>query len=122
MYVPFQNTTRIGIDYDEGNYKFGDINMKGIDAIATIGEDGKIHVAITNIDPNKTVEIDLSFANGSINNAEGETLYSSTIDAINTFEKSDTVSPKPVKLKVSKGNVSLTLNPQSVTVLLIDKK
>ena len=122
MYVPFQNTTRIGIDYDEGNYKYGDINMKGIDAIASIGEDGKIRVAITNIDPNKAVEIDLSFVNGSITNAEGETLYSSTMDAINTFEKPDVVSPKPIKLKVSKGNVSLTLKPQSVTVLLIDKK
>lgn len=119
LYVPFQNATRIGIDYDAGSYRIEDVDLPRIDAIAATVEDGRILVAITNIDPNNPVTIDLSLKDYSITGAEGESLYASSIDAINTFENPENVTPKEINPEVNDDKVVVTLEPQSVTVLSI---
>ncbi len=119
LYVPFQNATRLAIDYDAGNYQIEDLSLPRIDAVAALGEDGQIFVAITNIDPNNPVTIDLSLKGHSMIRAKGESLYAGTIDAINTFEEPENVSPKTVDPKVSGDKLLLTVQPQSVTVITI---
>ncbi len=54
-------------------------------AFAAKGKDGKIYVAITNIDPKNTASLDLSFAGQTIAGVKGETLYASAIDAVNSI-------------------------------------
>ncbi|MDZ7723876.1 MAG: alpha-L-arabinofuranosidase C-terminal domain-containing protein [candidate division KSB1 bacterium] len=120
LYVPFQNATRLGIDYDAGHYQVEDIKLPRVDAIAAKGENGTILLAVTNIDPNKPAMIDLSLKDCSIIRAKGETLYASSIDAINTFEKPENVLPETLDLVVFENKISLTLSPQSVTVVSMD--
>ncbi len=122
MYVPFQGATRLAVDFDAGKYSFGNIELPRIDAIAAKGKDGKIYVAITNVDPNNTASLALPFEGYSIENVSAETLYASTIDAVNTYENPDNVSPKAINASVSGNNISLTVQPQSVTVLSIAVK
>jgi alpha-L-arabinofuranosidase len=122
MYVPFQDAMRLPINFNAGNYQIGDINLPQLDAIAAKGNDGNIYVAITNIDPNNTASIDLSFDGHSLASVTGETLFASSIDAINTFESPDNVSPKAINASVSGSDVSLTVQPQSLTVLSIKVK
>lgn len=119
MYVPFQDAIRLPINFDAGNYQIENINLPRLDAIAAKGKDGNIYVAITNIDPNNTASIDLPFDGYSIDSVTGETLYAPAIDAINTFENPDNVSPKVINASVSGTNVSVTVQPQSLTVLSI---
>jgi alpha-L-arabinofuranosidase len=119
MYVPFQNATRLPVNFNAGNYQIDNINLPRLDAIAALGKDGNIHVAITNIDPNNSAAIDLSFDGHSIDSVNGETLFASSIDAINTFEKPDNVSPQGINAKISGNQVSVTVQPQSLTVLSI---
>jgi alpha-L-arabinofuranosidase len=120
MYVPFQDATRLAINFDQGTYKVGDIELPKVDAIAARGKDGKIYVAITNIDAKNSATFDIAMDGVSLKNVKGETLFGSSIDAINTFEKPNNVTPKPINAKVSKNNISVTVQPQSVTVLAID--
>ena len=122
LYVPFQNATRLGIGYDAGSYQIEDLNLPRVDAIAAKGEDGRILVAVTNIDPNNPLTIDLSLKDYSITGAKGETLYASSIDAINTFEKPWYVIPKELDLKVTGNKLLLTLRPESVTVISMNAK
>ena len=119
MYVPFQDATRLPIDFNAGSYQIDSISLPRLDAIAAKGKDGNIYVAITNIDAKNTASIDLSFNDISINSVSGETLYASSIDAINTFENPENVSPKKIEANVSGSNVTVTLQPQSLTVLTI---
>jgi alpha-L-arabinofuranosidase len=49
-----------------------------LDAIAAKGKDGNIIRGITNIDPNNTASIDLSFDGHSIDSVNGETLFASS--------------------------------------------
>jgi alpha-L-arabinofuranosidase len=91
-----------------------------VDAIAARGQDGQIYVAITNIDAKNTASFDLSLDGYSIQSVNGETLYASAIDAINTFENPDNVTPRAIDARVLRNNISVTVQPQSVTVLSID--
>jgi alpha-N-arabinofuranosidase len=119
MYVPFQDATRIPVRFDAGKYQIDNIELPKLDVIAAKGKDGKIYVAITNIDPNNTASIDLPFDDYSIKNVKGETLFASEIDAINTFENPDNVSPKEIDTKLSGNQISLNVQPQSLTILTI---
>ncbi len=122
MYVPFQDAKFIPVSFEAGQYQVENISLPRLDAIAAKGKDGKIYVAITNIDPNNNASIDLSFEGQSVVGVEGETLFAPSIDAVNTFEKPDVVSPKVIKTDLKRNNVSVTVQPQSLTVLSITVK
>ena len=122
MYVPFQDATRLPIDFNAGSYQVDSISLPRLDAIAAKGKDGNIYVAITNIDAKNTASIDLSFDGLSIESVNGETLYASAIDAVNTFENPDNVTPKEIEASVSGSNISVTVQPQSLTVLSLIAK
>ena len=120
MYVPFQDAVRLPVRFDAGSYQIENIDLPSLDAIAAKGKDGLIHVAVTNIDPNNPASIDLSFEGYTINSATGETLYASSIDAVNTFENPDNVAPQVIDVGVAGSNVSVSVQPQSLTVISID--
>ena len=122
MYVPFQDAALIPVNFDAGKYQLENITLPRVDAIAAKGKDGNIYVAITNIDPKNTASIDLSFFGHAIISVEGETLYAPSIDAINTFDKPDNVSPKVMDASVTGSKVSVTVQPQSVSVFSINIK
>lgn len=117
MYVPFQDAIRLPIDFNAGSYQVDSISLPRLDAIAAKGKDGNIYVAITNIDAKNTASIDISFGDFAIESVDGETLYASAIDAVNTFDNPDNVTPKEIEASVSGSNVSVTVQPQSLTVL-----
>jgi alpha-N-arabinofuranosidase len=122
MYVPLQDAIRLPIQFEAGNFQVDSINIPRVDAIAAKGKDGNIYVAITNIDPNNTASIELPFDGYTIESVTGETLYATSIDAINTFDNPDNVSPKVIRASVSGSNIAVTVQPQSLTVLSIAAK
>jgi alpha-L-arabinofuranosidase len=62
MYLPFQDATFVPVTFDAGTYTHGDINLPRVDAIAAKDKTGKLWLEITNVDPNKSVEIEVSLA------------------------------------------------------------
>jgi alpha-N-arabinofuranosidase len=54
MYVPFQDATVIPVEFDAGAYTFEGITLPRVDAIAAKAKDGKIWLAVTNVDPNQS--------------------------------------------------------------------
>lgn len=119
MYVPFQNAVRLKTNYDQGVYKEGDIQLPRIDAISARDDQGRIWLAVTNIDSAQSVDIDLALLGKAIAKAEGEILQAPAIDATNTFTKPNAVSPKNFALKPANGKLKFTVAPQSVTVISV---
>ncbi|HLN22200.1 MAG TPA: alpha-L-arabinofuranosidase C-terminal domain-containing protein [Bacteroidales bacterium] len=122
MYVPFQDATRIPVSFDAGSFTVDSINLPRVDAVAAKGKDGNIYIAITNLDPDNAVSIDLPVEGITVAGVSGETLYAPAIDAINTFEKPDNVSPKAVDVSLNGNSIPVKLQPQSLTVLTIAVK
>lgn len=114
MYVPFQDAAFIPVTFNPVTYTSGDITLPRVDAIAAKDATGKLWLALTNVDPNTAVEIEVN-----ANSATGETLTASKVDSVNTFDAPDAVKPKPMSAKAQNGKLTIKLDPKSVTVLSI---
>ena len=121
MYVPFQDATFAPATLDAGTYTHDGSTLPRIDAIAAKDKAGKLWVAITNVDPNQSAEIDLTLAGVNAKSAAGETLSAPKVDSVNSFDAPNTVVPKPISAKAQKGKLTLRLEPKSVTVVAVEQ-
>jgi alpha-N-arabinofuranosidase len=117
MYVPFQDATFVPVTFDASTYKQGGIALPRLDAIAAKDASGKLWLEITNLDPEKPVDIEADLAGMTVKSAAGETLTAPAVDSVNTFEAPNAVAPKPVAVKVQGSKFALKLEPKSVTVV-----
>ena len=60
MYVPFQDATFVPVTFDAGTYTHDGSTLPRIDAIAAKDKTGKLWLAVTNVDPNQSAEIELT--------------------------------------------------------------
>jgi alpha-N-arabinofuranosidase len=120
MYVPFQDATFVPVDFDPGTVHRDGITIPRLDAIAAKDASGKLWIEITNLDPEKPVEIDAEIAGMMVKSAKGETLSAPAVDSVNTFAAPGAVVPKPISASMKGGKLSLTVEPKSVTVISLE--
>jgi alpha-N-arabinofuranosidase len=121
MYVPFQDATFVPATFDAGTYTHDGSTLPRIDAIAAKDKTGKLWLAVTNVDPNQSAEIELTLAGVNAKSAAGETLSASNVDSVNSFDAPNTVVPKPISAKAQDGKLTLKLEPKSVTVVAVEQ-
>ena len=117
MYVPFQDATSVPIQLDPQTYVHGAVELPRVDAIAARDKDGKVWIAIANVDPRRAARISIASSGQKNETFRGETLAAPKIDSVNTFEAPNTVVPKPVTAKRTGDAMTLELGPASVTVV-----
>jgi alpha-N-arabinofuranosidase len=71
MYVPFQDATFVPATFDAGTYTHDGSTLPRIDAIAAKDKTGKLWLAVTNVDPNQSAEIELTLAGVNAKSAAG---------------------------------------------------
>jgi alpha-N-arabinofuranosidase len=120
MYVPFQDAQFIPVDFSAGEYKVGSISLPQIDAIAARGKDGKIWLALSNLDPNRPADITPAVTGVAASSAVGEVLTAERVDEVNTFDKPSVVAPKHFSARAADGKLVLRLPPKSVTVVSLE--
>ena len=117
MYVPFQDATLLPISFNAGVYKFDKITLPKVDAVAAKGKDGKIWLALINLDPNNSTNVTANIPGITATSAVGEVLTAASFNTINNFEAPNAVAPKPYSAKAENGSLVLRLAPHSVTVV-----
>jgi alpha-N-arabinofuranosidase len=120
MYVPFQDATFVPVNFDAGAYTNGDITLPRVDAIAARDKSGKLWLEITNLDPGELVDIEADLTGITVKSASGETLTAAAVDSVNTFEKPNTVVPKPLPVEVQGSKLTVKVKPKSVTVISVE--
>src|SRR6516225_9092557 len=120
MYVPFQDARFVSVAFDAGKYTNGAIVLPRVDAIAAIATDGTLWLEVTNVDPNQPVDVELSVAGVTAKSVTGETLTAPKVDSVNSFDAPNHVVPKPISAKAQGGNITLKLEPKSVTVVEVE--
>jgi alpha-N-arabinofuranosidase len=119
MYVPFQDATFVPVAFDAGTYAHADITLPRLDAIAARDPAGKLWLAVTNLDPKKTLQVQADITGIKAKTARGETLTAPAVDSVNTFDSPRAVVPNSAAVKVQDGKLMLSLDPKSVTVVSI---
>src|SRR6202012_2680147 len=74
MYVPFQDAQLIPVRFDAGSYVFGKISLPRVDAIAARAKNGKLWLALTNVDPHPAGRVEVTA--GGLSQASGQMLSS----------------------------------------------
>ena len=121
MYLPFQDATFVPVTFNAGTYTHDNVTLPGVDAIAAKDKAGKLWLEITNVDPNQSVEVEVSLDGVTAKSASGETLTAPKVDSINTFDAPDVVAPKPITARVQSGKLILNLEPKSVSVVSVEQ-
>jgi alpha-N-arabinofuranosidase len=121
MYVPFQDSIFVPVTFNAGTYTHDNITLPRVDAIAAKDTNGKLWLAVTNLDPNQRIEIEAGVEGVTAKSAAGQTLTAPKVDSVNSFDAPNTVVPKSTVAKVQGGKISLQLEPKSVTVISVEQ-
>jgi len=119
MYLPFQDATFLPVSFDAGRWTHEDISLPRVDALAARDVEGNLVLALTNVDPQQPASIEVALGEAAGTSVTGETLTGPAVDSVNTFESPDTVTPKPLEATLAAGRLTVTLEPKSVSVLVI---
>ncbi len=119
MYVPFQDAAFLPVTFNAGQYKFGNIALPKVDALAARGTDGKVWLALINLDPNAENEVTAEVPGVIAGKAVGEVLTAASFAAVNTYDAPNAVQPRPFSANAVDGKLVMRLPPHSVTVVQV---
>jgi alpha-N-arabinofuranosidase len=121
MFRPFQDATYLPVEVQAPAYTMGSTTVPGVSLSAARTSDGKIVLALVNLNPKTPTPLSLTIAGAQPKQVHGDVLTASSMDAHNTFETPDVIHPAEFKgATVKGGTLSLTLPAKSVVVLSLN--
>jgi alpha-N-arabinofuranosidase len=99
-------------------YTLDQASVPSLSASASRDDEGKLHLSIVNLDPNRAAEITTEVKGSTVRTITGEVLTASMMNAMNTFDHQDAIQPAPFKgYRIQDAQMSLSIPPKSVVVL-----
>ena len=118
MYRVHQGATLIPTDLSAPEYKMDQASVPSVSASASRDKDGKLHLSVVNLDPNRPAEITAKVAGSAVRSVTGEVLTAAAMNAMNTFASPNAIRPATFSgYKIQDSQVTLTVPPKSVVVL-----
>ncbi|MDZ7692578.1 MAG: alpha-N-arabinofuranosidase [Balneolaceae bacterium] len=121
MYKPHMDAMLLPVHIEAASYTH---EGQSIPAISTTvsRKDGQINITVSNVDANREQKVTFDFRGSNVKNvSSGRILTADTINAINTIEDPDHVSPQPFKQATLKnGQLTLTLPSKSLVSLSLE--
>jgi len=93
MYKPYMDASVLPLELTTPMYEFSGHSVPAVHGSAVRGKDGKIYIALTNLDPHKSARVSASIRGVRVRNVSGTVLTAPAITAHNTFERPDAVKP-----------------------------
>jgi alpha-N-arabinofuranosidase len=119
MYKVHQDATMLPVDIECGQYKFGEKSIPAISTSASRDAEGKIHLSITNFDPDIAKEISCSLRGiDTIRNITGTIINAERMQAYNDFGKPESVTLREFKGFRNNGNEITVSMPSKAVVTL----
>jgi alpha-N-arabinofuranosidase len=121
MYKVHQDATLLPIELKTPDYKVGGKTVPMVQASASRDRGGRIHLSLVNLDPRHDASLTAKVDGAPIGAITGCVLTAASMDAHNTFEDPNAVTPSPFTGFERKGEeIALTLPSKSVVVLEIE--
>jgi alpha-N-arabinofuranosidase len=104
------------------DYVMGERGIPAISASASVDKEGKVHISIANLNPNKEIVINCPVIGDTFKSVTGEVLSAREMAAFNSFEKPENVKPAVFNgFKMKDGVIAVTMPAKSVVVLELKK-
>ena len=118
LYKPWHDATTLPVDLKSPWYHQGEFALPAVSVSAVRDIAGQVHVALVNLDPNRTIPVSLTLAGLQASAVSGRIVTGPAMDSHNSFDRPDVVRPVPFDGASASGvTVSATLPPRSVVVL-----
>ena len=119
MYKVHQGATNLPINIHSADYTFNGDSLKAISATASRDSTGKIHLTISNIDPNKAQRVVIDWRGVDLHSvSNGEVLTAKKIDSYNSFDHPDDVKPEPFHdARLRNGKLTIEMPSKSIVAL-----
>ncbi len=122
MFRVHQEAQLLTTDLRCEDYVVGERKIPAVSASASVDKEGKMHISLANLNPNKEIMITCPIIGDSFKTVTGEVLTANEMTAFNSFEKPETVKPVVFSgFKLKDGILTVTLPPKSVVVLELKK-
>jgi alpha-N-arabinofuranosidase len=121
MYLPFQDATLLPVAMKAPLLQSGKDSFAALNLTAARAKDGKIHIAVANLDSRHAQTIRLALGKLAAKSVVGEILTHPQMDAHNVPGAKEAVAPVPYKGGLISGDVViLTVPAKSVVVVRLD--
>ena len=122
MFKVHQEAQLLNLDLRCEDYVYGDKKIPAISASASVDKDGKVHITLANLNPNKQIILSCPLIGDSFKKVTGEVLTASEMNSFNSFENPETVKPAAFNgFTMKEGILSITMPSKSVVVLELTK-
>lgn len=123
MYNVHQNAIHLPLALKTTDYAYQGDAVPAINASASMDAKGVVHVSLCNVHPNRSEKISLSIKNFESQKVTARLLTAQTMNALNSFDKPNTVVPAPfADFTTVKGQLELTMPAKSVLILALQGK
>lgn len=123
MYNVHQNATLLPSNLICEPYKLGNDQIPAISSSSSVDKNGKIHVTLSNLNPTKEIKLEINLSGkGFAKINSGTILTAGAFNAVNSFDKPETVSPVAFKnaKKISDNKLEVNIPSKSVVVLELE--
>jgi alpha-N-arabinofuranosidase len=122
MFRVHQEAQLLNTDLRCEDYVFGERAIPAISASASVDKEGKIHISLANLNPDKEITMTCPVIGESYRTVTGEVLTANEMASFNSFEKPETIKPSVFSgFKMKEGILTVTMPPKSVVVLELKK-
>lgn len=120
LFKVHQDAKLIPAKLETADYTFENKKVPALNASASIDNNGKIHITITNVGLKDSQKLTCYFFRAKTKNISGQILTSEKINAFNSFETPETVKSQNFSdFKIVNDNLEVNLPPKSVVMLEI---
>ena len=118
MFKSYQDATALAIDVQSPWYNKDGSTMPAVSASAVRDKDGRLHIGLVNVDPNRAITITARLSGVTAASVTGRVLTAPAINSHNTFEQPTVVKPAAFTgATIESGAVKANLPPKSVVIL-----
>ncbi len=122
MFRVHQEARLLNIDLRCEDYVYGDKKIPAVSASASVDQEGRVHISLANLNPNKAITLTCPVIGDSYKKITGELLTSAEMNSFNSFENPETVKPVSFNgFSLNDGILSITMPSKSVVVLELTK-
>lgn len=118
MYKVHQDSELLELDIKSPEYTLGDESLPQVTATASVDSEGKIHISLCNLNPNKASEVECELRGTDKASVTGTILTADKMNAHNTFEEPERVTIKDFNNAVIiEGKLKVKLPGMSIVTL-----
>jgi alpha-N-arabinofuranosidase len=122
MFRVHQGANLLNIDLRCEDYANGDKKIPAISASASVDKDGKVHISLANLNPNKVISVTCPLIGETFGKVTGEVLTAGEMNSFNSFENPENVKPSAFNgFTFKDGILTVAMPSKSVVVLELSK-